>query len=208
MYKIISCAIFKPYIEQLHFNKDNYNITYLSIHQHNQPKKLALQLQKEIDNSKDFDKIIILYGLCGGALLSLKARSVPLVIIRVHDCMSVLLGSKTAYEELTQNDKSISWSCYSLKEENFINDNTANWELLYDKETVIYLKSVLIPQTTLYISLKLSQEQSYLQTEDNIIEGNLDFLEDIVLLRSKELLYVYENQKIKQTLDNHVIEVV
>lgn len=127
MYKVIACSIYKPYIEELDIDQNQYSMTYLSIHQHNQPQKLARSIQQEIDQTNDdVDTIIVLYGLCGGALLKIQANDIPVIVIKVHDCMSILLGSKEKYNNLTKNNASISWSCYALKQENYIHDEVAN----------------------------------------------------------------------------------
>lgn len=208
MNKVISCAIFKPYIEYLSFNKEQYVFKYLDIHQHDQPQKLSKLIQTEINNAIGYDNIIILYGMCGGTLLSLEAVDIPLTLIKVHDCMSILLGSKERYKQLMAKTKSIGWSCYSLKEENYINDNISEWKMIYDEDTVEYLKTILLKEEEIYISLNLSQEKKYTVKESRIINGDLDFLRKIILLNSDELLYLYPHQKIKQTLDNNVFEVV
>lgn len=206
MYKVISCSIFKPYIEELEIKKSEYIFTFLPIRQHNQPQKLSHFIQQEIDQTKCVDKIILLYGLCGNALLNIHANDIPVIVVSVHDCMSILLGSKERYNCLTKNNPSLSWSCYSLKKENYINDEIMKWEMLYDKETVEYLKKMLIPEEPYYISFDLSWEQEYIETEKKIIKGDLHFLKDILLLKSKDILYLNKNQRIKQSINN-IIEI-
>lgn len=78
--------------------------------------------------------------------------------------------------------------------------------MLYDEETVEYLKSMLIPEEPFYISFDLSKEKEYLQNEKKIIEGDLSFLDDILSLKSKEILILNKNQKIKQNI-NDIIEI-
>lgn len=208
MYKVIACSIFKPYIEELEFDKSQYNFTYLKIRQHNQPHKLSKTIQKEIDETRDVNQIIVIYGICGGALLSLKAHDIPVVLVKVHDCMSILLGSKLRYGKLTETNKSLNWSCYALKEENYVNDTLEEWKMLYDEETVEYLKSILIVDNPIYISFDLSKESEYLRHEQKVIKGDLTFLRDIIKLESNEIVILYKNQKVVQTLDDRVIEVI
>lgn len=207
MYKVIACGIFQPYINQLSLS-DQYDWTFLKIRQHNQPKQLTEAIQNEINQSLNYEKIIILYGVCGGALLPLYTKDIPLVIVRVHDCMSILLGSKQRYDALTQQNKSLNWSCYALKKDHYVNDTLSKWEELYDEETIEYLKSILIPEKDFYISFDMEEEKEYLHDEENILKGDLSFLNDILHLNSSEILYVYPHQRIKQTLDEEVIKVV
>lgn len=151
MMKIISCEIFKPYIELLNMELD---IVYLDIEGHNYPKRLARMIQKEIDQSLNYEKILVLYGLCGNALLDLKVRDIPIYVIRVHDCLSILLGSKERFYHLFNERLSCGWSCYSLENRVISYDG-------YDEEEVEYLKSVLDLKKDVYVSFSLEKEKEY-----------------------------------------------
>ena len=208
MYKVIACGIFKPYIEKFDIEKDQYQFVYLQVQQHNYPQKLSRLIQNEIDISKGVDKIIVLYGICGGALLSICSRDIPVVVVKVHDCMSILLGSKQKYEQLTNNNKSIRWSCYSLKQENYTNDNLHDWEEKYDQETIEYLKSVLLPETDVYISFHWPEEKKYVINEKRIIDGSLTFLKDILSLTSQDIETIYPSQTMKFSFDEDLITIL
>ena len=45
-----------------------------------------------------YDAILFGYGLCNNGIEGLTARSVPLVIPRGHDCMTLFFGSRARYE--------------------------------------------------------------------------------------------------------------
>jgi N-methylhydantoinase A/oxoprolinase/acetone carboxylase beta subunit len=69
---------------------------------HENPHKLNQQVQEAIDhisNRGDADRIIIGYGVCGKGTVGLTARTVPLVLPKVHDCISLFLGGDAAYRE-------------------------------------------------------------------------------------------------------------
>ena len=204
MYKVIACSIFKPYIESLSLHSDSYDFVYLEIKQHNHPNTLVKNIQKEIDNSRGYTNIIVLYGLCGGALLKIQVRDIPLIVVKVHDCMSIMLGSKKRYQDLTKINKSITWTCYSLQLENDTNSNIEEWQQLYDEEMVAYLTSILVPTPTLYISFNLQEEKNI--EEKEIIAGDIQFLKDILNGTSKELLTLHPGEKLKQSDDDTVIE--
>ncbi len=62
---------------------------------HNSPEKLRSHLQDEIyalEESSDPANILLLFGYCGNALLGLTSARCRLVIPRVDDCISLLLG--------------------------------------------------------------------------------------------------------------------
>jgi hypothetical protein len=49
-----------------------------------------------------YKAILLGYGLCSNGLVGLAARSIPLVIPRAHDCITLFLGSKEQYLEYFQ----------------------------------------------------------------------------------------------------------
>ena len=73
--------------------------TWLEGGLHASPRELRRRLQLSIDEASntDCDLIAVGYGLCGRGTVDIWARSVPLAIPRVHDCISLFLGSDAAY---------------------------------------------------------------------------------------------------------------
>jgi len=51
-----------------------------------------------IDESQ-YDAVLFGYGLCNNGLAGLRARGIPLVVPRAHDCITLFLGSKERYVE-------------------------------------------------------------------------------------------------------------
>lgn len=68
---------------------------------HNKPDDLRKMLQQQIDaaNPSTYQYILLVYGLCGKATAGLVSKTIPLVIPRVHDCISLFLGSRQRYQE-------------------------------------------------------------------------------------------------------------
>jgi hypothetical protein len=65
---------------------------------HNEPVKLRDLLQHEIDAVEPgYDAIVLGYGLCGGATAGIEARSLPVVLPRAHDCITLFLGARERY---------------------------------------------------------------------------------------------------------------
>ena len=68
---------------------------------HITPKKLRDVLQDQIDSADEagvYDVVVLAYGLCGKATHGLRAGSIPLVIPRAHDCITLFLGGRARYE--------------------------------------------------------------------------------------------------------------
>jgi hypothetical protein len=59
-------------------------------------------LQAAIDEvearSQSYDVMALGYGLCGNGLSGVAARSIPLVVPRAHDCITLLMGSSARFE--------------------------------------------------------------------------------------------------------------
>lgn len=68
---------------------------------HDTPDELRRTVQAEIDRASDgkFDYLLLGYGLCSRGTADLVARDRPVVIPRVHDCISLLLGSRDRYQQ-------------------------------------------------------------------------------------------------------------
>ena len=52
---------------------------------------------------RQYEAIILGYALCNNGLVGLTGRSLPLVLPRAHDCITLFLGSKERYIEYFQN---------------------------------------------------------------------------------------------------------
>ena len=50
-------------------------------------------------SGKNYDAILLLFGVCGNATVGIQARRTRLVIPRAHDCCTILLGSKASFTE-------------------------------------------------------------------------------------------------------------
>jgi hypothetical protein len=78
--------------------------------------ELRKRLQTVIDavDAKEYDAIVLGYGLCGNGLAGLEARDLKLVIPRAHDCITLLLGSRSTFlKHFTANPgtyyRSVGW---------------------------------------------------------------------------------------------------
>jgi len=63
--------------------------------------KMRERLQQAIDAAdvKHVDAIVLGYALCGTGLVGVEARSIPLVLPRAHDCITLLMGSRSDYKK-------------------------------------------------------------------------------------------------------------
>jgi hypothetical protein len=68
-------------------------------------KSMREKLQTEIDSvdSDKYEAILLCYGLCNNGIRGLHSK-LPLVVPKAHDCITLLLGSKEAYNEYFYNN--------------------------------------------------------------------------------------------------------
>jgi hypothetical protein len=77
----------------------NYPVVYLESGLHNSPENLREKVQEQVDTI-DADVILLVFGCCGKGLVGIKSTKAKLVIPRIDDCITLLLGS-------TENRRSI-----------------------------------------------------------------------------------------------------
>jgi len=62
---------------------------------------MVARLQAAVDaaDTPGYDALVLGYALCNNGVAGLRARTLPLVIPRGHDCMTLFLGSRRRYEQ-------------------------------------------------------------------------------------------------------------
>lgn len=93
-YTVIACKVLEE--ELLSLAPARYEWYFLDQGLHRSPDRLRQALQEAIDSIRNSESILLGYGFCGGALEGLRARTVPLTIPRLDDCIPLLLGSVEA----------------------------------------------------------------------------------------------------------------
>lgn len=115
-YLLIACDVFEESINNFK-NQTPHTITpiYLKLEAHLEPGKLHQELQDIIDEAEGqpYDMILMAYGLCGNATNGIKARSIPIVIPRAHDCCTLFLGSIGRFLEHFGENLSAQWTSSS-----------------------------------------------------------------------------------------------
>ncbi len=95
---IIACSMMKD--ELMAVKVDGVRFEFLEYALHRTPTKMPLSIQEKIHQADDkIDYIVLGYGLCGNGIVGVRAEKQPLIIPRVHDCISLFLGSFEAYRK-------------------------------------------------------------------------------------------------------------
>jgi hypothetical protein len=96
---VLACAVMEKEIRL--FQNGRVEFKFFDYGLHRTPENMAKALQGEIDQAyqKDYDGIILGYGLCSNGIVGIYSQSHPLIIPRIHDCITLFLGSIKSYRE-------------------------------------------------------------------------------------------------------------
>jgi hypothetical protein len=98
--KLIACEVLTREISRAAASSPHvFDITYMPFGLHATPDMLRERLQAEIDacEGSRCEYIVLGYGLCSRGTAELAARSIPIVVPRAHDCITLFLGSRERY---------------------------------------------------------------------------------------------------------------
>lgn len=111
--KLIACKALYREVSLITATCEHFvDVTYVRQGLHNTPALLAAALQEEIDRidagedlhtfrsenvRREFDAILLGYGLCSNGTAGLRSQKHTLVIPRCHDCITLFLGSQEKY---------------------------------------------------------------------------------------------------------------
>ena len=190
--RIIACEVFHPYIDYLATLFPIEKVDYLEIKQHDHPALLAMLLQEKIDQIKEADEILILYGLCGNAILPLRARSIPIRVLRAHDCAAVLLGSTKAYQDMFEGKPNKQYHCltYGNSEDSYFSRTSPEFIKImdeYGEDNAEYAYKTIYSQVVrpiTYIQFGFAGEQEQIAEHEigyyTIVDGDLGMLVSIL----------------------------
>jgi hypothetical protein len=100
--KLIACEVLaREFSYATSTSKHVFDTKLMAFGLHETPDKLRAALQEEIDaaEGQGYGLVMLGYGLCSRGTADLVARSVPIVIPRCHDCITLLLGSRARYNQ-------------------------------------------------------------------------------------------------------------
>lgn len=94
---LIACEVFRDEFEAI--TPPEVGRTYLPQGLHRTPGKMPAAVQEVVDGLPAQVELVLLgYGLCSNGVVGVTARSAPILMPLVHDCIALLLGSRQRYE--------------------------------------------------------------------------------------------------------------
>lgn len=97
---VLACAVIEKEIRR--FQNGKVEFKFFDYGLHRTPENMAKAIQVEIDRAneeEEFDGIILGYGLCSNGIVGVHSSKHPLIIPRIHDCITLFLGSPESYNE-------------------------------------------------------------------------------------------------------------
>ena len=79
-----------------------YGFVWIESGLHLSPDSLRRRLQEELDRACGVSRVLLAFGYCGDAAVGLKTGDYQLVMPRVDDCITLLLGSKEDREHCSR----------------------------------------------------------------------------------------------------------
>ena len=91
---VLACETIRDELEfAVKLTGSDYEIIWVESGLHNNPDKLRTYIQSRLDSISDRSRVLMAFGSCGNSVVGLKTGNFELIIPRVDDCISLLIGS-------------------------------------------------------------------------------------------------------------------
>ncbi len=96
---VLACSVMEK--EFLQFQNAHMEFIFLDYGLHRTPGQMAEAIQAVIERASKqvYDGIVLGYGLCSNGIEGICSPKHPLIIPRIHDCISLFLGSPETYRQ-------------------------------------------------------------------------------------------------------------
>jgi len=207
-FKLLACEIFRREIASLTADSPHrVDVELLPAELHVIGKiRMRTRLTEYLAavNEERYDAILLGYALCSGGIAGLTAGTIPLVVPRAHDCITLFLGSRKRYQDYF-----------------FANGGTyymtTGW---FEQDNALSHGIEMMPFYTklAFIETGLEPDDTYEQRAKNFaLEHHWEFekiIGDLSLLRrlltgdwDEDFLIVPPGKRIQEAYDDNVIEV-
>ncbi len=190
--KIVACEVMKEELLTVASDR-NIEFEFLPQGRHNYPEKLGQELQNILDGLTGYSRVVLAFGLCGGAAKNLRAGDFTLTIPRVHDCIPLLLGSQASFEKHRLEELGTLYtSCgWTNSEGSIVAGYNRTYEKYGAKRTAkVFAVMYSAYKRVLFIRTGVPNEEEYLQRSreigkllklnHQITQGNLTYINKLV----------------------------
>ena len=120
----------------------SYPVEYIESGLHERPKKLA-KISQELLDSLDADRVLMSLGQCGNAMIGIKAANFQLILPKVDDCLSLIIGSTAKKTKLSHDDRAFFMTEGWLKGESTIMSQFAQSVEKYGEDTALSILEMM-----------------------------------------------------------------
>jgi len=188
-----------------------YPVVWIESGLHNYPEVLRDKLQDQINKITNVDKIYLAFGYCGNALLGVYSKEAKLIVPKVDDCISLLLGSCRIRQELAKEAGTYFLTRGWIEHENNIIKEYIRCIEKYGKERadkvikmmLEHYKYLTLIDTGAYSTIDyLDCSQSFAKNfglEHRVVSGSINFLkklftgpwdQDFIIVKPKETITI------------------
>lgn len=83
----------------------SYPVIWIESGLHNVPSKLNARLRQELEQlPKDVERVLLGFGYCGNSLIGLETGAYEMILPRVDDCITLMLGSYRRRLQITKEE--------------------------------------------------------------------------------------------------------
>lgn len=191
---ILACETIRDEIERAQkLTSVDYPVVWVESGLHNHPEKLREVLQEHLDAGNNYDRVLMAFGSCGNSVIGLKTGDYELVIPRVDDCISMMIGSVEKRMDIGKAGGTYFLTPGWLRGERNL---WAEYEYSRDKYGEETARSIMEMMLEHYVYLGLVDTQSFdteqfypeieriakeLELEPIIIPASVDYLCDLFL---------------------------
>ncbi|MCB9442911.1 MAG: DUF1638 domain-containing protein [Ardenticatenaceae bacterium] len=94
---VVACEIFREMLNEFLPDEIAREAVWLDYGLHRVPQKIRLSVQDVIDQIEEPSLILLGYGLCGNGISGIQSGKHTLIVPRMDDCITMLLGSYESY---------------------------------------------------------------------------------------------------------------
>lgn len=159
---------------------------------HDVPARLRSRIQEKLDAMENIDRVLLAFTTCGGAMTGLRSGAFELVIPRLDDCLSLLMGSMEHKKEVLEGSFGLFVTQGWLEHES---NTAAQLEHIRSKYPAARAKRIIETMYGNFDSLNVIDTGAYdvhailprtealareLNLKHRIVEGTLDRLENLL----------------------------
>jgi hypothetical protein len=207
--KLLACEILHHEIDSLMTDVPHQiDVEYLPMQLHTAGRKRMKARLAEylaaIDESC-YDALLLGYALCSGGISGLSAGTIPMIVPRAHDCITLFLGSRHRYQDYFFENGGTYFMTTGWFEHH---DNALNYEVemmpFYNK--LAFIEMGIEPDDIPEQQVRLIAEERHWTFEK--ISGDLSLLRRFLSGDwNEDFLIVPPGKQIRESYDDDVIEV-